>query len=210
MTGLETRTSAAWARAVLRDPVALLNDHAHLEKKAAANALDLLQRWPDDRSLKRAHDEERAVVGAWTGTLAAIARDEAEHLALVLAELRSRGGSLTRTHRNPYAAALRERVRSGGGPDELVDRLCVSAVIEARSCERFERLAEAAEAEGLRRLYRRLVASEAGHHRRFLELAGAVPGGRAETRWPWWTDLEAGILSSRPFSVSMHGGEPTE
>ena len=40
-------TPIDWARHVLAHPLALLNDHAHLEKKAAANALELLNRWPE-------------------------------------------------------------------------------------------------------------------------------------------------------------------
>ena len=40
-------TPQAWADGVLADPLALLNDHAHLEKKAANNALELLSRWPE-------------------------------------------------------------------------------------------------------------------------------------------------------------------
>ena len=40
-------TSDRWADMVLEHPEALLNDHAHLEKKAAQNALELLHRWPE-------------------------------------------------------------------------------------------------------------------------------------------------------------------
>jgi tRNA-(ms[2]io[6]A)-hydroxylase len=36
-----------WAAQVLSRPLELLNDHAHLEKKAATNALELLNRWPE-------------------------------------------------------------------------------------------------------------------------------------------------------------------
>src|SRR5271167_960886 len=109
----------------------MLNDHAYLEKKAATNALELLNRWP-----------EPACREEWTLTLAAIASDEASHLSSVVKILVERGGRLERTHRNDYANRLRLHVRKGQGREELVDRLLISALIELRSCERFERLAQ--------------------------------------------------------------------
>ena len=44
---LRYQTPIAWAQAALLRPLELLNDHAHLEKKAATNALELLNRWPN-------------------------------------------------------------------------------------------------------------------------------------------------------------------
>ena len=123
---LLSRTPDSWAGAVIKDLLALLNDHAYLEKKAASNALELLNRWP-----------EPDCPPDWVSTLAAIASDEAAHLSLVVRLLNRRGGRLERTHRNPYANALRALVRKGRGNEELVDRLLISALIEARSCERF-------------------------------------------------------------------------
>jgi tRNA-(ms[2]io[6]A)-hydroxylase len=46
-------TPSTWASAVLREPLLLLNDHAHLEKKAATNALELLNRWPEPNPPER-------------------------------------------------------------------------------------------------------------------------------------------------------------
>src|SRR5262245_54708419 len=80
---LKSRTSDRWALAVLREPLALLSDHAYLEKKAANNALELLNRWPDPEPPK-----------SWITTLANVARDEAAHLALVCRLLARRGGRL--------------------------------------------------------------------------------------------------------------------
>ena len=200
---LLSRTSTAWARAALAEPLALLDDHAHLERKAASNALALLTRWP-----RRAEGDE-AAAGRWTRVLASVAKDESEHLALVVKILGRRGGVLGRVHANPYAAALHALVRRGRGADELVDRLLVCALIEARSCERFERLAEVAEDEELRRLYRGLLASERGHFRIFLDLAHAVPGGhRVEARWAALLEAEAQVLAEQPPGARMHAGDP--
>src|SRR4029079_2041612 len=121
------QTPAIWASQVLADPLALLNDHAHLEKKAATNALALLHRWPEPNPPEN-----------WVAAMTAVARDEVEHLATVSRLLARRGGKLTRQHGNPYASELHKLVRKGRGKEELIDRLMISALIEARSCERFK------------------------------------------------------------------------
>src|SRR5260221_10011202 len=112
------KTPATWAVAVLTDPLALLNDHAHLEKKAAANALELLNRWPEPRPPEN-----------WVTAMTAVARDEVEHLAIVTRLLARRGGRLTKQHGNPYASELHKLVRKGLGPEELIDGLMVSWLI---------------------------------------------------------------------------------
>jgi tRNA 2-(methylsulfanyl)-N6-isopentenyladenosine37 hydroxylase len=193
---LLSRTPDSWAENVLRDPLALLNDHAYLEKKAAANALELINRWPGSRCPK-----------PWLTTLAGIARDETAHLAAVCRILQKRGGRLEKTHKNPYANALRAMVRRGQGPRELLDRLVVSALIEARSCERFEVLARIAEDADLHKLYRGLEASERNHFKVFLKLADkVVPPAEARERWHELLAAEAKILAAQPVGPRMHGG----
>src|SRR3984957_17718758 len=115
---LRYETPPAWAAQVLAHSVELLNDHAHLEKKAAANALELVNRWPEPNPPEN-----------WVAGMTAIARDEVEHLMLVTRLLARRGARLSRQHGNPYASELRVLVRKGQGPDELIDRLMISALI---------------------------------------------------------------------------------
>src|SRR5438105_6760202 len=146
---LLSRTPDAWAEEVLRQPLALLIDHAYLEKKAATNALELLHRWPEPRYPR-----------LWVATLAAVARDETAHLALVCRLLQRRGGRLEKMHRNDYATELRQLVRKGRGTQELLDRLLISALIEARSCERFEVLGRVSTEADLAKLYQGLYLSE--------------------------------------------------
>ncbi len=193
---LRWSTPARWAGQVLAEPLVLLNDHAHLEKKAAANALELLNRCPEPSPPEN-----------WVQVMTAIARDEVEHLALVTRILARRGGRLTRTHRNPYASDLRGLVRIGKGPLELMDRLMVSALIEARSCERFALLGEHCDDGELADLYRGLFASEAGHYFLFIDLARALPSVTAiDARWNVFLDAEAGIIAEQPPGCSMHSG----
>lgn len=193
---LASRTPREWAQGALAFPVALLNDHAHLERKAASNALDLLARYPVGRPAAR-----------WVSVLSAIVRDEVEHLNLVVRHLEARGGAWSKHHRNPYAHGLRKLVRRGDGPRETMDRLLVAAFIEARSHERFGCLAEACEDPELARLYRGLRTSEQGHFRLFIELATQVMAGdEVALRWNELAAHEARILADQPPGPAIHSG----
>jgi len=187
-------TPDTWADDALGDPLALLNDHAHLEKKAAQNALFLLNRWPDPRPPEN-----------WVRIMTAVARDEVDHLATVTKLIARRGGRLTKGHRNPYANALRDLVQLGKGNVELMDRLMVSALIEARSCERFEILGRCCDDEVLRALYEDLWASEHGHYLVFIDLARQVVDHEiVEARWAEVLGLESEILQTQRPGPRMH------
>lgn len=191
---LHSRTPPEWARSVLSDPIALLIDHAFLEKKAANNAMELMTRWPDDWT------------PGWVETMTGIARDEAAHLAQVARLLMKRGGRLSRSHKSPYSNALRSLVRSGT-PNEIVDRLLVSALIELRSCERFALLADTSPDAELAGFYKALFVSERGHYRVFLKLAYKVaPRDAVEERWQRMLESEARILAEQPPEIAMHSG----
>jgi tRNA-(ms[2]io[6]A)-hydroxylase len=198
---LHSHTPIEWGRAVLAHPISLLIDHAFLEKKAATNALELLTRWPNGWT------------EGWVETMTGVARDEAAHLAQVMRILLRRGGRLDRVHKNAYANSLRELVRKGE-PEEILDRLLISAVIEARSCERFAVLAAAAgdgetSDEELASLYQALHSSELGHYRVFLKLAVKIAGKAAvEARWQQMLALEAQILARQAAGPRMHSGFP--
>lgn len=193
---LRYKTPDAWGRDVLREPLALLSDHAYLERKAASNALELLNRWPEPEYPKD-----------WTTALAGIARDEASHLNAVNKMLIRKGGRLERLHRCEYAADLRALVRQGKNRDELVDRLLVSALIEARSCERFDVLRRCCDDGELAKLYETLWASEHGHHTVFLKLAtSARPKAEVERRWDEMLSAEARIIQKQKPGPRIHSG----
>jgi len=193
---LKYQTPANWARSVLDRPLELLNDHAHLEKKAAANALELLNRWPEPRPPEN-----------WVMAMTAIARDEVEHLAVVTRILARRGGKLSKSHGNAYASELHKLVRRGQGTEELVDRLMISALIEARSCERFKLLADQCDDTELRKLYQGLWASEHGHYRTFIQLAEQLlEANVVATRWEEVLEREARIIQRQEPGARMHSG----
>lgn len=188
---LLSRTPLAWAKQALTDPLPLLADHAFLEKKAANNALDMLTRWPDE------------FVPGWVAAMTGIAHDETSHLRQVMRLLVRRGGEMPRGHSNPYARDLRLLVRRGE-PEQTLDRLFVSALIELRSCERFAVLAEAAADPELSAFYHSLYLSERGHYKTFLKLA--FQADSSETRWREMLAAEARILAAQKPGARMHSG----
>jgi tRNA-(ms[2]io[6]A)-hydroxylase len=193
---LHSRTPVEWGRAVLADPIALLIDHAFLEKKAATNALELLTRWPGDW------------LDGWVEAMTGVARDEVGHLAQVVRILSSRGGRLNRFHKNQYANSLRLLVRKSE-PTELLDRLLVAALIEIRSCERFSVLAAASADRELASFYGSLFSSELGHYRIFLSLARKFTDAAAlDARWQQMLAAEALILAEQEPGPRIHSGVP--
>ena len=193
---LHSRTPVEWGRAVLADPIALLIDHAFLEKKAATNALELLTRRPGDW------------LDGWVEAMTGVARDEVGHLAQVVRILSSRGGRLNRFHKNQYANSLRLLVRKSE-PTELLDRLLVAALIEIRSCERFSVLAAASADRELASFYGSLFSSELGHYRIFLSLARKFTDAAAlDARWQQMLAAEALILAEQEPGPRIHSGVP--
>src|SRR5690242_17696590 len=133
---LHQPTDPRWLPLALARFDEVLVDHAHCEKKAAANALSLIQSYPDLPGLP--------------AQMARLAREESAHLAKVLELMEARGLTLGRDAGDPYAQALQTWVRNGAA-ERRVDRLLVAAVIEARSCERLSLLAEGLEEPSLKR-----------------------------------------------------------
>ena len=192
---LTVATPLEWANKVLADPIALLNDHAHLEKKAANNAMDMLNRWPTNPP-----------PASWVANMIHVAKDEVEHLHVVNKLLERRGGAMSKSHKNTYAAALNGLIRLGAGHSEHVDRLLVSALIECRSCERFALLAQASDGvdDELHHLYSELWRSEHGHYAVFLEMARLITSESIDERWAWFLAEEAMIIQQQPFCFNMH------
>jgi tRNA-(ms[2]io[6]A)-hydroxylase len=189
-------TPAGWGEVAVADLPATMSDHAHAEKKAALNALSLLSREPQRSDLAR--------------RMTRLAQEELGHLAAVLAHLRARGWVLAADRPDRYARALLG-LRRGGGPAELVDRLLIAALIEARSWERLHLLAIALDArrvpdEGaLAGFYHELAASEAGHYRLFVELARIeCPGEDVDARLAVLAGAEAKIVLVLPHEARIH------
>ncbi len=192
---LREATPAAWAEAAWADPASLLSDHAHNEKKAALTALSL--------------------VHAFTGhpriplLLARLAEEELNHFRRVLEALGDFGWTLRPDGGSAYAKGLLAHVGEGGG-DGLLDRLLVSALIEARSCERLFLLErEARRRPGLDdpdwlRFLLELERCEAGHALTYQSIARDRFGADADRRLDLWLDWEAEVVRGLPHRSVVH------
>jgi len=190
MLALAAATDSRWAARVLAAPDELLVDHAHCEKKAAGMAVNLIFRYPQHDFLLE--------------PLSRLAREELVHFEQLLALLARRGVRFGIQKPAPYAGRLRKEARSRE-PARLVDTLLCCALIEARSCERFGLLAEAAEDAALRELYAGLRAAEARHHGVYVALAERVAGREpVRVRLAELARREAEILASSPPLVRLH------
>ena len=190
MLNLASRTGSAWLERSLANLDELLIDHAHCEKKAAGVAVGLLFRYPHLNFL--------------LAPLSELAREELTHFEATLGVLERRGVRFRRQRPSPYGRELRALVRDHE-PDRLIDSLLCSALIEARSCERFQLLADAIEDRALAGFYRGLLASEARHHRIYVDLATrAGESGAVRERLEALAAEEAAILSHAPDWPRMH------
>ncbi|MFO0686451.1 MAG: tRNA isopentenyl-2-thiomethyl-A-37 hydroxylase MiaE [Sandaracinus sp.] len=194
MLGLLTPTLPTWVEAVERDLDRLLQDHAHCELKAAQSALSLAARFGGE-----APD--------LVAPLLALAQEESEHVAMVHERLRARGRTLSLPDQDDYVVMLRRAANEArSGQPALLDRLLVSALVEARSCERFKLLSERLNDASLRAFYKELMASEARHYRLFVGAAEARFGeGETRTRLSTLATREAEIVGHLPLGPTVHG-----
>ncbi|RYF09266.1 MAG: tRNA-(ms[2]io[6]A)-hydroxylase, partial [Deltaproteobacteria bacterium] len=156
MLALSQATSPRWIDCCLGQMGRVLIDHAHCEKKAAASAMSLVNDYPEDSELVR--------------QMAALALEELRHFRQVHRLIVARGEALGRDLGDPYVKALRLHIRPQRD-ERLLDRLLVSALIEARSCERLGLLGEHLTDPELAHFYTTLAAREGGHATLFVRLA---------------------------------------
>jgi len=189
---LSAETDPDWAARAVTAIDLILLDHAHLEKKAASNAINLTFRYPEQASLMR--------------PLSELAREELEHFEQVLAVLDERGIRFSRIKPSPYAARLGEAIREKE-PERLLDTLLICAFIEARSCERMKLLSEHLAEPRLRDFYVSLLACEARHHRTYVDLAETIfPVDLVNARVAEISAHEASVIRGVPKEPRLHNG----
>ena len=192
MLGLLTPTGPSWIERALAHVDAILLDHAHCEKKAASTAINLIFRYQDHPSLM--------------APLSALAREELAHFEEVLALLERRGIAFGRLDPSQYAGELMSIVRTHE-PVRLLDTLLCCALIEARSCERMQILAQRLPDEELARLYRGLLTAEARHHQAYVDLArglGVFDEAQIRTRLAEIAAHEAAVIARAPKVPRLH------
>lgn len=187
---LPCATPDAWLDQAVKQQDLLLIDHAHCEKKAAATAVNLLYRYMDRSEL--------------LDRMSRLAREELRHFEQVLAIMKRRGITYRPLSSARYAGGLRELMRHSE-PDRLVDTLIVGALIEARSCERFARLAPRLDDE-LAKFYRGLLASEARHFQVYLKLAERYSDTPLDDRIEQFRARERELIEAPDSEFRFHSG----
>lgn len=190
MLHLQSETADSWFKQVDSDLEAILIDHAHCEKKAAGTALNLMFAYVEDLELCREMTE--------------IVNEELEHFHMVIELLERRGTKFRRLTPSSYGRKLNDLVRKQE-PHKAVDRLLVAGLIEARSCERFSKLAEHVDDTELADFYRSLFESEARHHTVYTRLAKHFgPEEEVVKRLDELAIEEAAILAASEDPPRMH------
>lgn len=180
--GLELPTDPRWINIAEQNLEEILVDHAYCEQKAASSCISLITTYPERTKL--------------VDVLTPIVSEEWEHFQRVLQELKQRGYRLGFQRKDEYVEALTKLVRKGGSREhQLMEKLLLNALIEARSCERFKLLWKNLKDENLSQFYYELMISEAGHYKTFLELAKEyMPEDTVMIRWRELLEQEAQIV----------------
>jgi tRNA 2-(methylsulfanyl)-N6-isopentenyladenosine37 hydroxylase len=189
-------TPEAWVEVALQDWRTLLVDHANCEKKAASTALALMFAYPEDQAL--------------TLALARLAREELRHFEQVHKLMGRLGVEPAR-----LAPARLRALLATDEPLRKLDLMLCGALIEARSCERFERLAPRLP-EPMSSFYADLARSERRHEGLYLSLARAasVAAGIAaedfEARLALLAAAEARLATEPDTQFRFHSGAPAQ
>ncbi|MDF7811781.1 tRNA-(ms[2]io[6]A)-hydroxylase [Hymenobacter sp. YC55] len=183
---LKLNTDPRWVDIASKNIEDILVDHAWCEQKAASTGISMIIHYP----------EKTRLVDELTDLVA----EEWSHFERVLLELRKRGYQLGRPRRDEYVVQLLAHVRKGGPRErQLMDQLLVSALIEARSCERFKLLWKHIPDPDLSKFYYELMVSEAGHFVSYVDLAKEYCDPKeVEIRLQELLKLEGEIVTNLP------------
>ena len=190
---LKCATPDAWLDAARENLPTLLIDHANCEKKAASTALNLMYRHVDQTQMIL--------------RLSKLAREELRHFEQVVAILKDRNITYAQLSSARYAGEMRRQVRTFE-PARLIDTLIVSAIVEARSCERFSRLVQVLD-EDLAEFYASLLKSEARHFQIYLKLAQNIAGeADLSDRITCFLDEDEKLVLTPDSEFRFHSGVP--
>jgi tRNA 2-(methylsulfanyl)-N6-isopentenyladenosine37 hydroxylase len=193
MLGLKLATDPRWVNIVEGNIQEILTDHAFCEQKAASNAITIMVNYPEHSDL--------------VTSMVELAQEELSHFNMVHEQILKRGWALGRERKDHYVNDLMSFMRKGGARHiVLIDRLLFSAMIEARSCERFRVLSENIKDPQLANFYRELMISEANHYTMFITFARKYAQGEdVEKRWKEFLAFEAEVISKYGKSETIHG-----
>jgi tRNA-(ms[2]io[6]A)-hydroxylase len=184
LLGLQLPTDPRWVNVAQMNIEEILVDHAYCEQKAASSCISLIILYPERKELVE--------------MLTPVVAEEWNHFERVQEQLKKRGMSFGMNRKDEYVIALQKVVIKGGSRDQqLVEKLLLNALIEARSCERFKILSQHISDEELKGFYYELMVSEAGHYKNFISLAKTYMSETyVSKRWKEFLSEEANIINS--------------
>lgn len=191
---LKLPTDPKWVKNVVESNIEeILTDHAFCEQKAASNAITLIVQNPQLSDLVQ--------------EMAMLVQEEMDHFKRVHDIILQRGYTLGRERKDDYVNELMQfMIKGGSRQQQLIDRLLLSAMIEARSCERFKVMSEHIEDKELADFYYELMVSEANHYTMFIKLARKYAGEiDVEKRWQEFLDYEARVIQNYGKKENIHG-----
>jgi tRNA-(ms[2]io[6]A)-hydroxylase len=193
MLHLKLETDPRWVNIVESNIEEILTDHAWCEQKAATNAITIItlnSEYPD-----------------LVTELLELAKEELQHFEMVHEIIKKRGFKLGRERKDSYVNELYKFMNKGGSRlNSMVDRLLFSAMIEARSCERFKLLSKEINDPELSKFYHDLMISEAGHYTTFISFARKY--GKdidVDKRWKELVEFEGELIKSYGKHETIHG-----
>ncbi|WP_407876893.1 tRNA-(ms[2]io[6]A)-hydroxylase [Francisella sciaenopsi] len=148
-------TPDQWIQKALVNIELMLVDHAHCEMKAASSAMTYIYRHPDKYEL--------------VTRMSKIAREELVHFEQVMRIMKKRDIQYKAISASRYASQLIKAARTDK-EGRFIDALIIGAYIEARSCERFAKVAPYLDSE-LQKFYNGLLESEKRHFTIYLHFA---------------------------------------
>jgi len=189
---LYCRTPDSWIKEAVKQLEIILNDHAANELKAAQSAMTLIARNPLKLDV--------------LNKMSRLAREELVHFEQVLKIMKKRDIKLQTLKASTYASKMFRHIRKSQD-DALTDTLILGAIIEARSCERFEKLAPHLDAD-LEKFYVSLLKSEARHYQDYLDLAQKYSSEPIDERVDYFLTLEKDAVLSPDPLFRFHSGVP--
>ena len=133
-------------------------------------------------------------------------KEELHHFYQVFEIMQKKGITYNNISAGRYARGLLSQVRTYE-PDTLIDKLIVGAYIEARSCERFAKLAPYMD-DDISRFYISLLRSEARHYQDYIKLAQSISHKNISNRIYQLGQIEAELISSPDHDFKFHSGIP--
>lgn len=133
-------------------------------------------------------------------------KEELHHFYQVLEVMAENGIKYEKITSSRYAKGLLRHVRTYE-PAAMVDKLICGAFIEARSCERFAKLAPHLPSR-IAEFYISLLRSEARHYQDYLTLATEIAAEDISDRIAFFATVEAELICSADPDFKFHSGVP--